>query len=213
MLIRIKTDSQRYYFIAIGRQSLFKQRMSSLDPIYIRRLFNLWRYSTEALSQLNFGIDEIHDTKEVERIKDFSHVWSHMIGDRDEDSYYLLTLFSLQFSDFIIGLNNLSWFYEYGSTSSTFIMNNTIDASFQSRSNRYHKSTITHRWSDILINNAISLSRTQDTIKRARHRALSLSKFTAKFEQFRRSIVTHVSKLINHLINTLNKIRERSDTI
>ena len=56
-----------------------------------------------------------------------------MIGDRDEDSYYLLTLFSLQFSDFIIGLNNLSWFYEYWEPTFTAEMQSFVDAVAQGK--------------------------------------------------------------------------------
>ena len=83
---------------------------------------------------------------------------AYFISKYRQDTNYLTTFLCLQLAHLIISLDNFGRLNKHRFTSSTLIVNNTIDTPLYLRSHWDYQSSVTHRWSRILIYQSVALS-------------------------------------------------------
>ena len=105
-----------------------------------------------------FGNEELDVCKEFEASQKLLYVGSQLFCKFAKDANDLSLLLSLQFSDVIVGFHYFCRLDEDCFACSAFIVNDAFNASFQSRNNRNHQSSISHGWRYIFLNKPFCLS-------------------------------------------------------
>ena len=127
-------------------------------PIHQRSVFDIRLNGIQPFGQTNLGLNEINVGKQAEGVDDVRYGRAHHVTELGEDANDFTPFLVFQFADIVISLNNLGRFNIHSSPRSRLIMDDARHTTFQSRSHRYHQTTVTHRGCNVLFDKPVTLS-------------------------------------------------------
>ena len=111
-------------------------------PVNVRFGFHFRFDGLQTVGQLHTSLYKVYPGHEVIGVENLFHMRTDVGSQHREYSHDFLPLLALQFSDAVVGLDNLCRFDEDSLARRTLIMHDPLDFTFQSRCHRYHQSPV-----------------------------------------------------------------------
>ena len=156
------------------------------------------------LSEKCFGADEIDFRQELVGVEDVADEGPNLRGELRQDTDDLTSLFGLQFADTVVRLDHYLWFDENCLSRSRLVVDDAFNLPLESRSHRYHQTTVAHRRCHILIYYALGLCRPEDRLEVAGDAAHRGGHLATDLEEAVGRAIFHLAELVEQSIDAPN---------
>ena len=201
-------DIKRNHFLSVLGQRNLQERMNSIKPVNHLPFFQRRLSASRFHSPQSLGTNKINFGQELIRLKQSRYMRTYNRREIRQDTDNFPAFLTLQLADAVVGFHHFCRFNEHGLSGGRLIMNDSPDLSFHTGGHRNHQSSVAHGRCHILLHIPFRLSRTKNRIQTSGDTSCRSSQFTAYAKQFWRSIILHLAKLVQYIIDTRNQHRE-----
>ena len=164
-LFAMQLQVERNNLLSLFGEVYFQQRVTSLHPVYNRRIGNLRCDALYAVGQMCLGTDEFYVCQEGEAAKQFLHIGTEHGGKISKNADDFAPFVGLELTNAVIGFHHIGRFYVDRLSGGTFIVYNSTQATFHGRCHRNDKTSVTDGGRYVLVHQALCLGGTQYAVQ------------------------------------------------
>ena len=211
VFLAIEHDAERHNLLALLAQLGFQKGMASLEPIDEGCGIYLRRKASDSFRKVVFRDKELDVGKELEASQQFLDVGTKLLRELAKDANEFPLLFGLQLANAIVGFHHFRRLDEDRLACRTLVVNDAFNATFQGRSDRNHKSPISHSRRHVFLDQTLCLSSFEDVRKSSARTSLGLLQFSSDRSKVAARIVFDATKFVQHLLEATSNRREGKD--
>ena len=211
MLVVGQGQIERNDLLPFAPQRLREQRMPGPDQADRTAVLDDRQRTVVGQRETRLGPDEIHRRQEIARLADTGQVGTDRIGKTGQDTHDLAALLVFERLQFVVELHDLDRFDIDRLAGRRLVVDQAFDFLFIGGGHRDHGAPFADRDRHVAVHDARSLRLSHDLLQAARHLALPVADRPAQREQFRGSVVPHLSELVDDRVDVVDDLRKTVD--